>query len=66
MKGQRPVYFPEWGERRPTPVYDRYQLVPGVQLEGPAILEERESTTVVGPDARIEVDEFRTLHVSLP
>ena len=24
LKGRRPVYFPEWQEHRPTPVYDRY------------------------------------------
>jgi N-methylhydantoinase A len=64
-KGQRPVYFPEWGERRPTTVYDRYRLAPGAVLSGPAIVEERESTTVVGPGATIEVDEFRNLHVAL-
>jgi N-methylhydantoinase A len=64
-KRQRAVYFPEWGERRPTPVYDRYRLAPGAVLSGPAIVEERESTTVVGPGATIEVDEFRNLHVAV-
>ncbi|HEY3063369.1 MAG TPA: hydantoinase/oxoprolinase family protein [Chloroflexota bacterium] len=65
IKGTRPVYFPEWGEHRPTPVYDRYRLVPGATFNGPAIVEERESTTVLGPRATIEVDEFRNLHVKL-
>ncbi|MDQ3808910.1 MAG: hydantoinase/oxoprolinase family protein [Chloroflexota bacterium] len=63
-KGERPVYFPEWGEHRPTPVYDRYLLRPGARLDGPAVLEERESTTIVGPTARLEVDHFRNVHVS--
>jgi len=66
LKRHRLVYFPEWSEQRPTPVYDRYQFQPGVTFEGPAVIEERESTCIVGPNARIEVDEFRTLHVSLP
>ncbi|HEY1294046.1 MAG TPA: hydantoinase/oxoprolinase family protein, partial [Chloroflexota bacterium] len=44
-KGERLVYFPEWEEHRPVRVYDRYVLAPGTTLEGPAIVEERESTT---------------------
>jgi len=55
------VYFPEWEEHRPTPVYDRYALRPGASLDGAAIVEERESTTVVGPGARVEVDAARNL-----
>ncbi len=65
LKGQRPVYFPEWQEHRPTNVYDRYLLVSGAELEGPAIVEERESTTVIGPGARIQIDESRNLSVLL-
>ena len=34
-----------------TPIYDRYRMGPGTQIDGPAIVEERESTTVVGPGA---------------
>jgi N-methylhydantoinase A len=64
-KGQRPVYFPEWQEHRSVPVYDRYLLAPGATLEGPAIIEERESTIVVGPDSRIEVDASRNVSVWL-
>jgi N-methylhydantoinase A len=41
-------------------------LPPGARLDGPAIVEERESTAIVGPGAVAEVDAFRTLHVSLP
>jgi N-methylhydantoinase A len=63
LKGQRLVYFPEWQEHRPVPVYDRYRLVAGATLEGPAIVEERESTSIIGPGARIEVDDSRNLSV---
>jgi N-methylhydantoinase A/oxoprolinase/acetone carboxylase beta subunit len=59
------VYFPEWQEHRATRVYDRYLLAPGAELEGPAIVEERESTTVIGPGARIQIDESRNLSVLL-
>ena len=64
-KGVRPVYFPETGLTE-TPVYDRYALGPGAALEGPAVIEERESTAVIGPGARVTVDEQSTLVVSLP
>ena len=65
LKGQRRVYFPEWEEHRPVPVYDRYVLVAGTTLQGPAVIEERESTTIVGPGARIDVDETRNLSIWL-
>jgi N-methylhydantoinase A len=55
IKGTRPVYFPEFREFRATPVYDRYALLPGAAFDGPAIIEERESTLVVGPGGRFEV-----------
>jgi N-methylhydantoinase A len=64
-KGQRLAYFPEWEEHRSVDVYDRYLLAPGTALDGPAIIEERESTTVVGPGARIDVDTARNLVVAL-
>ena len=64
-KGERLVYFPEWEEHRPVPVYDRYVLAPGSALDGPAIIEERESTTVVGPGAHVEIDATRNLSVEL-
>jgi N-methylhydantoinase A len=38
-----------------TPIYDRYRLAPGAAVAGPAIVEERESTTVVGPGASARV-----------
>jgi N-methylhydantoinase A len=55
IKGTRPVYFPELREFRPTTVYDRYALLLGAAFDGPAIVEERESTLVVGPGGRFEV-----------
>jgi N-methylhydantoinase A len=47
-------------------VYDRYALAPGAVFEGPALVEERESTCVVGPGARVTVDAFRNLVIELP
>ena len=56
-KGSRLAYFPEFGRFVETPVYDRYALAPGMQLDGPAIVEERESTLIVGARGRARVDE---------
>jgi N-methylhydantoinase A/oxoprolinase/acetone carboxylase beta subunit len=65
-KGVRPAFFPEERAYVATPVYDRYALQPGERLVGPAIVEERESTLVVGPGARLQVDEFGSLVVEPP
>lgn len=65
LKGQRDVYFAETGFA-PCKVYDRYALKPGDELEGPAVVEERESTTVVGPGAKAKVDRFHNLVIEMP
>ncbi|MDQ3702790.1 MAG: hypothetical protein M3442_17970, partial [Chloroflexota bacterium] len=64
IKGERPVYAPETGGFSATPVYDRYRLRPGDQLTGPAVVEERESTVVVGPGATAHIDPFRNLVIT--
>ena len=55
-KGSRRAYFPESGEFVETAVYDRYAFKPGVEFTGPAIVEERESTLIVGPSGCARVD----------
>ena len=65
IKGTRPVYFPEFREFRPTTVYDRYALLPGAAFDGPAIVEEREFTLVVGPGGRFEVAPSGNIIVSI-
>jgi len=57
LKGRREAYFPELGGYSTIPVYDRYRLFPGENFSGPAIVEERESTIIVGPDRRFRIDE---------
>ena len=63
LKGRRPAYMPEFDGFAEVPVYDRYRLRPGDAFEGPAIVEERESTVVLGPDARARVDDVLNLIV---
>jgi N-methylhydantoinase A len=62
-KGTREIYLPEDADFREVPVYDRYRLDPGASIEGPAVVEERESTTILGPEGRAEVDAARNLIV---
>lgn len=65
LKGKRKAYFPELGGYQDTPVYDRYQLLPGEHFSGPAIIEEHESTTIVGPESCFHIDEQWNLVVAL-
>ncbi|MET0199387.1 MAG: hydantoinase/oxoprolinase family protein, partial [Rhodococcus fascians] len=44
---------PEWVE---TPVYERSLLLAGNTFDGPAIVEQFDSTTIVGMNQRAEVD----------
>ncbi len=65
VKEQRPAYFPEHDEYIPCPVYDRYLLEVGGQLQGPALIEERESTLVIGPGDIVTVDPYANLIAEL-
>ncbi len=62
----RPVRFPENDEFVETTVYDRAQLRPGETFNGPAVVEESESTLIVGPGATVRVDTDGNLIVNLP
>jgi N-methylhydantoinase A len=66
VKTTRRAWFAEVAGWIDTPVYDRYALRPGAAFAGPAIVEERESTAVIGPEASCHVDEGLTLVVHMP
>ena len=55
-KGERRAWFPDAGGWVCTAVYERNALATGSVVEGPALVEERESTVVVGPGDRVTVD----------
>jgi N-methylhydantoinase A len=61
----RPMLFDGWSHHRDCLVYSRYRLVPGDTLKGPAVIEEAESTTVIGPGAKAAVDGYGNIVVSL-
>lgn len=65
LLGTRPAYFPEADGFLDTPVYDRYGLAPGRVIEGPAIIEERESTTVIPPGHEAEIEAHGTARVEV-
>ena len=65
LKGTRQVYFPETGFTD-CQVYDRYAQAAGDTLEGPAVIEERESTTIIGPGGKVTVDPYLSLICELP
>ena len=48
-----------------TPVYDRYALISGERLAGPAIIEEREATTIIAPGDSVSVDATGTLRIAV-
>ncbi len=58
--GIRLIDFDEQG-RLMSHIYDRVKLGPGHRLEGPAVVEEDTSVTVVYPGQKLEVDEYGNL-----
>lgn len=64
-KGERPVYMPEQNGFVSCSVYDRYGLPVGETFSGPAVVEERECTVVIGPGAQASMDEERNLVIAL-
>jgi N-methylhydantoinase A len=65
LKGERRAYSGIVKDYIPYRVYDRYRLFPGAEFQGPAIIEERESTLVVGEDASVRVDDYGFLWIDL-
>jgi len=61
MVDQREVFWGEVQEFIATPIYDRNQLRAGNVIEGPAIVEQMDSTTVVPPGKRATIDMFRNI-----
>jgi N-methylhydantoinase A/oxoprolinase/acetone carboxylase beta subunit len=65
LKDRRRAWFPETRGWTESAVYDRYSLAPGSRLDGPAIIEERESTSVLPPGTSASVDEYANLIVTV-
>jgi N-methylhydantoinase A len=64
FSGTRPVSF-DGATFRDTPTYRRAALLAGNRIEGPALIEEHASTSVVLPDDRVEVDDWGNLRIAV-
>ncbi len=53
---QREIYVPEEDGMRMCPVYRREDLLPGATFNGPAVVEEKESTIILSGEGRATVD----------
>jgi N-methylhydantoinase A len=65
VKGERNAYSQIARDFVSHTVYDRYKLFPGALFAGPAIIEEKESTLIVGEDASVSTDNFGFLWIDL-
>jgi N-methylhydantoinase A len=65
VKGERNAYSLLQKRYIPFKVMDRSTLFPGAAMEGPVIIEEKESTIVVGEDAAARVDDRGFVWITL-
>ena len=65
-EGKRLVVFDEDPEAIMTPVYDRDTLKAGAIVDGPAIIEQLDSTVLVPPGLKAEVDPWLTIVINVP
>jgi N-methylhydantoinase A len=63
IKGKRPAFSLIANDYISHTVYDRYKLFPGAVMHGPAIIEERESTVILGEDTKANVDTYGFLWI---
>ena len=60
-KGSRQVRFDESESRIDTPVYWREEIPAGVSFAGPAVVEQLDSTTVIPPGVKVEIDQYMNI-----
>ena len=63
--GEREVCFDSAQGVMPCPVYDRAFLAPGHRFDGPAIVDQLDSTTVVYPGQRALVDDYLNIIIDV-
>src|SRR5438876_2224225 len=62
-QASRPVHFDASGDAVDTPLYLRSELPAGATLDGPSIIDQLDSTTLVPPGWRAEVDEWLNIRM---
>ena len=65
LKEWRMVYFPETKGYTRCPIYDRRALVSGATIDGPAVIEDPESTAVLLPGDHARTDPFGNVIVTI-
>jgi N-methylhydantoinase A len=65
-KGRRLIWSDEARSFVEGQVWNRYRLAPGDVVRGPAVVEERESSAVIGVGGRGVVDDHGNMHVEMP
>ena len=64
--GERDVFFDESPTALRTPIYNRDTLLAGTVIEGPAVIDQLDSTTIVPPGVKAEVDPWLTIIMRIP
>ena len=64
--GRREVWLRETGALVSCPLYDRERLRAGNRIQGPAIVEQMDATTLIVPGAIATVDRYLNLLLELP
>ena len=64
IKGQREVDYALEGKHN-ADIYDGDKLAPGMTFEGPAVIEDSGTTTVIHPGNQVSVDAYRNIHILL-
>jgi len=65
LKAEREVCFSHGEGLRLCPIYSREGLFPGHVIEGPAIVEQMDSTTVIYPGQSAAIDAYRNIIISV-
>ena len=65
-KAERRAYAAGPAEMLIFQVYDRQDLAPGMSFEGPAIVEESSTTTVIDVGGHVTVDRYGSLSIEIP
>ncbi len=64
-KGTRRVYFGDIDDYRTTKIYDGDKLERGMNVSGPAVVEQANTTIVVFPGQQLEVNQFGDFELNL-
>ncbi|NHJ85186.1 MAG: hydantoinase/oxoprolinase family protein [Asgard group archaeon] len=62
--GSRKVFFEEMNDFIDTDIYSRDKLVANIELVGPAVIEQYDTTTIVNPNWKAKLDEYGLIHLT--